>query len=255
MTISVRSRTVLRSVNWFWPAYMRREHVLQLISKLEAQPVGPQRDAVFEAALPPMYSAGHNAAMLLDRYAHVPMVKSFHRQIGEAMEAAYLGLYYAAVALLIPTIEGIVREHATQGTRDLGNAGRAALGTEIQEMIAQERAKYPGCTASDERIAMIEMFGEFLTDSLYLHTKFFVGNRDLNRHGAVHGIYRGYGNATNFYVLISIIDLLTFMLTFRTSGVSVFPPELTIASRRLGLYYLGLRDVGRVAAKAAGALR
>ena len=53
MTISDRSRAVLRSVNWFWPAYMRRGYVMDLIAKLEAEPVGPQRIAVFEHLLQP----------------------------------------------------------------------------------------------------------------------------------------------------------------------------------------------------------
>ncbi len=43
-----------------------------------------------------MYSAGHLAAMLLERYAHVPMVSPFRRQIGEAIEAAFLGVWFVA---------------------------------------------------------------------------------------------------------------------------------------------------------------
>jgi hypothetical protein len=49
----------------------------------------------------------------------------------------------------------------------------------------------------------------------------------LNRHGALHGRYRAYGSSANFYVLISIIDLFTFLFTFRTSGVSVLAPDQT----------------------------
>jgi hypothetical protein len=253
MSISTRSRDVLRSVNWFWPAYMRRGYVMDLIARLEAEPIGPQRTAVFEASLAPMYTPGHMAAMLLDRYGSVPMVSLFRRQIGEAIEAAHLGLHHAAVALLIPTIEGVVREHATQAHRNLGNAGIARLTDEIQAMVAFERRSHPGCTASDERVSMIEMFGEFLTTSLYMNTWTFAGDRELNRHGAVHGLYRDYGNQANFYVLISIVDLLTFVLTFRGSGVSVMAPDMTLDARRLGLYYLALREAGRTAARAAGA--
>jgi hypothetical protein len=233
VTLGAHSRTVLRSVNWFWPAYMRRGYVVDLITRLETRPEGPERTAEFESALAPMYSPGHLAAMLLDRYAHVPMVSPFRRHIGEAIEAAYLGLFHAAVATMIPTIEGIVRAHATDAGRDLGNAGRAQLGTEIEQMVAIERQAHPGCTASDERVEMIEMFGEFLRDSLYMHTRSFTGNRELNRHGAVHGIYRDYGSAANFYVLVSVLDLLTFVLTFRTSGISMLAPDVSAQARRL----------------------
>lgn len=234
---------------------MRRGYVLDLVARLEARPEGPERTAEFEAALAPMYPPGHLAAMLLDRYAHVPMVSPFRRHIGEAIEAAYLGLFHAAVATLIPTIEGVVRTHATQAGRDLGNAGLQRLGTEIEQMVEVERQAHRGCTASDERIAMIEMFGEFLRESLYIHTNTFAGDRELNRHGAVHGIYRDYGNAANFYVLISVLDLLTFVLTFRTSGISMMAPDTSVQSRRLGLYFIALREIGPSAARVAGARR
>lgn len=250
MPLGPRAKAVLRSVNWFWPAYMTRGYVHALIKKLEAHPEGPERTSVFEAELKPMYSAGHLAAMLLDRYAHVPMVAPFRSHIGQAIEAAFLGLYHSAVATLIPTIEGIVREHATQGGRDLGNAGRPKLAVELTELVNVERQKHPGCFASEERVEMIEMFGEFLKDSLYMHTANFTGGRELNRHGAVHGIYRDYGSAANFYVLMSVLDLLTFILTFRTSGISMLAPEITAEARQLGTYYLDLRDFGAKAAPA-----
>ena len=100
MPISAQSTVVLRSVNWFWPAYMRRGYLLDVTARLEACLVGPERTAELEAALAPMYSPGHLTAMLLDRYAHVPMVSPFRRHIGEAIEAAYLGLFHPAVATL-----------------------------------------------------------------------------------------------------------------------------------------------------------
>jgi hypothetical protein len=255
MALNTQPLEVLRSVNWFWPAYIRRGYVLDLVSRLSSEPAGPKRTAIFETALPDLYTEGHLAAMLLHRYSVVPMVNTYSRQLSEAIEAAHLGLHHAAVALLIPTIEGIVREHATQGGRDLGNAPAAKLNEELAAMVNHERQAHPRCAASAERVSMIETFSEFLTESLYKHTKLFAGDRQLNRHGTIHGIYRDYGNAANFYVLISVIDLLAFILTFRTSGVSVLAPDVTLQARRLAVYYLALRDIGKTAAAMAGARR
>jgi hypothetical protein len=229
---------------------MKREHVLDVVRKIEAHPERPERTKAFEAALKPMYSAGHLAAMLLDRYAHVPMVAPFRSHIGQAIEAAFLGLYHSAVATLIPAIEGIVREHATQGGRNLESGGRYRVGLELEAMVNHERQAHTDCSASDERVEMIELFDEFVKNSLYIKTDDFAADRELNRHGTVHGIYRDYGNAANFYVLMSVLDLLAFILTFRTSGISMFPPEVTAEARKLGTYYLDLRDFGAKAAPA-----
>lgn len=49
--------------------------------------------------------------------------------------------------------------------------------------------------------------------------------------------------------------LLTFILTFRTSGISMMAPDMTVQARHLGLYFLALREIGPSAARAAGARR
>jgi hypothetical protein len=55
------------------------------------------------------------------------------------------------------------------------------MGAELADMVNRERQAHPSCAASDERVAMIEMFQEFVKDSLYVHTDSFEENRELHR--------------------------------------------------------------------------
>ncbi len=121
-------------------------------------------------------------------------------------------------------------------------------------MMDVERTKYPGDDASGERIAMLATFQTFLQDTLLKNTQKFVGDRELNRHGVLHGVFRNFGQEANFYILISTLDVLTFILTFRTSGVSALPPNITAEARVLSGYYVGLRSAGRLGVMARARL-
>jgi hypothetical protein len=184
--------------------------------------------------------------MLVERYRKVPMVSEFQASISEAIEAAHLGLFHAAVSTLFPVIEGTIRKMAASRGGDLGQ-GTGKLAGEVDAMIAHERTMNFG--ASDERITMLEIFRDFLRNTLLANTASFPGARDLNRHGVLHGVFVNFGHQANFYILISILDLLTFIMTFRTSGISVLAPTPTDESLALAHYYEALRAISATGQK------
>lgn len=47
---------------------------------------------------------------------------------------------------------------------------------------------------------------DFLRNTLLTNTASFVGHRDLNRHGVLHGVFVNFGHKANFYILISILE-------------------------------------------------
>lgn len=111
-------------------------------------------------------------------------------------------------------------------------------------MITFERSA--GFGAADERIAMLEVFREFLRTKLLTNTGTFSGARELNRHGVLHGVFRDFGHEANFYILVSILDLLTFMQVFHTTGISVLAPDRTAESQALAQYYRRLQKVSTI---------
>lgn len=235
-------RDALVSADWIWPAYIQNRVVYKLAERLRAASQS-DRHTVLEAALPGLYPPEVLAVMLLERYRKVPLVSEFQAPIGEAIEAAHLNLFHSAVTTLFPVIEGIIRKAADSRGVDLG-MGTRKLVEEVKQMIEHERMS--GLEASDERITMLEIFRDFLSNRLLEKTTLFSGVRNLNRHGVLHGVFSNFGHAANFYILVSILDLLTFIMTFRTSGISVLAPDQTDESRALAQYYRALQAISAI---------
>jgi len=102
-----------------------------------------------------------------------------------------------------------------------------------------------------ERVVMLTVFRDFVKNTLLAQTSRYTGAGELNRHGIVHGLFKGYGCEANFYKLVSFLDLLCFFIAIRT-GSSGLAPDATAASVCLAGYYRSLSIV-RAAAVAAGA--
>lgn len=178
--------------------------------------------------------------MLLERYRKVTPVREFAAQIYEAIQAQALGLHHAAVATLLPVLEGVLRKLAHADGRDIGQ-GTQKLVEEVDRLAISERQASPDPRdAAMERIEMIEQLRDFMRDRLLMKTHSYSGINNLNRHGILHGVFDGYGASSNFQKLISFLDGLVFFTGFRTPGVSCFAPDDTIESRQLAQYLSGL---------------
>jgi hypothetical protein len=247
------------SVDWIVPAYIQLGVLRRLAAQiLRAAPT--DKHAVLARELPLLYQPEDLAAMLLERYAKIKHVDAFKVQIAEALEAAQLGLFHAAIATLVSVVEGTIRELADARGQPIGN-GTNKLVNEIDAEIALASQLPAWCIGTPEeptmkqaiaeRVVMLTVFRDFVKNTLLAQTSRYTGAGELNRHGIVHGLFKGYGCEANFYKLVSFLDLLCFFIAIRT-GSSGLAPDATAASVCLAGYYRSLSIV-RAAAVAAGA--
>jgi hypothetical protein len=231
-----RASTVLRSVDWVLPAYLPADGILTIAAMLEQEPVS-KREEFLEWALPSLYDQDRLASMLLGLYNKAVYIRDFKVQIAEAVEAWHAGLHHAAVATMIPVLEGIIRKIAKGESRDIGS-GTKKLIDELDELIAKEdRSPH----RYGERIVMLTGLRDFFAERLLKKTDDYGGLDQLNRHGILHGIFEKYGAAVNFLRLITLLDLLCFAMVLAHGGSS-FAPDRTPESQKLAEYYRTLKQ-------------
>jgi hypothetical protein len=226
-----RMAATFKSVDWVVPAYISLGALSMIAAAIERAPLS-EKEAVLESALSAVYNEERHASMLLGLYMKAIYVRDFRVPIAEAIEAWHAGLHHAAVATMIPVLEGVVRKIAKEGNRDIGSRTTRLIG-EFDELIAKEdRSPH----RFDERIVMLTGLRDFFAERLLSHTDDYEGLDQLNRHGILHGIFEGYGAAVNFLRLVTLLDLLCFAMVL-THGGSSFAPDHTPESMRLAAYY------------------
>jgi len=94
-----------------------------------------------------------------------------------------------------------------------------------------------------ERLVVLETFRDFIKNNFLQKTDIFSGADDFNRHGILHGIFEKFGEDTNFFRLITLLDLLCFSIGLIRGGVSMFPPVSTPDSLKLAQHYTQLHWV------------
>jgi len=236
---------VFNNVDWLIPAYLQIGGIYQLSRQIEtaiqAGDVGAGR-LILHVALEKTYNEEYLSSMLLGLYCKTVYVKDFRAQIAEAIEASFSGLPHAAIATLIPVLEGVIRKIAQAGSRDVGSSTRRLI-DEFDHMIAEEN-RSPN--RNDERLVMLQSLKEFFENKLLKNTGAYSGLDEFNRHGILHGVFESYGSIVNFFRAITILDILCFILMplSRTSG---FAPEATTDSTSLADYYRMLRRISGTA--------
>lgn len=130
-------------------------------------------------------------------------------------------------------IEGIIRKMASGQDRDVG-LGTKKLNDELQALVDLELQSPAGY---GERLVVLESFRDFVRDRLLQNTDRYVGLNEFNRHGILHGIFEDFGQAVNFFRLITLLDLLCFSIGLIGGGVSLFAPAPTPESSRLAAVY------------------
>jgi hypothetical protein len=231
-----RLSAVFKSVDWVVPAYMPVGGISTIAAMLEREPAS-KREEILEWVLPGLYDEERLASMLLGLYNRAIYIRDFKVQITEAIEAWHAGLHHAAVATMIPVLEGIVRKIAKEGDRNIGS-GTKKLIDELDELIAKEdRSPH----RYGERIVMLTGLRDFFAERLLKNTDNYDGLDQLNRHGILHGIFEEYGAAVNFLRLITQLDLLCFAMVLAHGGSS-FAPDRTPESKKLADYYRTLKQ-------------
>lgn len=224
-----------RSVDWLIPPYLQMGFLSKCVLDIEqARPEDKQN--ILRLMLSHIYNERHLSSMLLGLYSKTIYVRDYKRQISEAIEASFSGLDHAEVATMIPVLEGIVRKNAMGGQRDVGS-GTRKIGEEFDNILNKEMNSPH---RFEERVIMLKMLRDFFYEKLLISTKDYNGLDEFNRHGILHGIFEGYGSATNFFRCITILELLCFTMALSYGG-SCFAPAETAESIELAKYYSSLK--------------
>jgi hypothetical protein len=231
-----RLSAVFKGVDWVIPAYIPLGKLSMFGGMIERAPQA-QKQAVLEQVLQSTYDERHFASFLLGLYDRTRHVRDFKVHIAEAIDAYFAGLHHAAVATLVPVLEGVVRKIAREEQRDVGNGTKKVI-AELEELIAKENRS---SSRFEERIVMLTGLSDFFAERLLPHTDDYDGLDQLNRHGILHGIFEQYGNAVNFLRLITLLELICFAMVLAHGGSS-FAPNHTLESDSLAERYRRLRQ-------------
>lgn len=179
--------------------------------------------------------------MVGQKYPATPFINDYCIVMAEATEAHFLGLGHVAVAGLIPSIEGIVRNISIAwGLPQRRNTPNlVALCTYLKDYSVSRQVG-----EVNEIVSMLDAFSKFATDQLYADTASLGLSDGTNRHGIAHGLYddADYGRPLNFFKAIAAIDILTFMVCLHEGG-SILVPDATEETVALTRYYQALQQL------------
>jgi hypothetical protein len=243
-----RSAGVLTDAGWFLPAYIRLGLVHRLADAIETASEA-NKARVLEEGVLSLYGHRELAPMLLERYRKWPYIRDFADTIAEAIEAAAYGLTRAATAALVPVVEGVITKVAADNKveKSQNNGGRRILDTlEAIERIGAGRWNPAGFL---EVKVMIESYRTFFMERFWQQTESLAATEHLNRHGILHGILPGsdFGRPYNFARLISVLDLLCFLICVAGprdgTRMSALAPDETADSIALATYFSSIAAV------------
>jgi len=233
-------RASFKQVGWIVPPYVGLGALSFIAKEINDAAPAEQHD-VLKAALARIYAPERLAAMVVHRYRVLPHVQGFATIISEGVQAHFLGLDHAAVASLVPVIEGIGRPFCAERGIDLDarHIGAKNALLRLADTVEQEvKAKRLG--AVDEIVDMLGSFRDLVADHLFARTDTYAGVDGLNRHGIAHGVFADgrYGHEYAFFKAISVIDFLCFMVSVTRSGFSIMGPDTTKESATLAAAYV-----------------
>ncbi len=233
-------KTAFASVGWFIPPYVSMGFLSAVAGEINRRS-GEFSQQDLETALAPIYDTIGLAALIKERYPSVPVLGDYQKTIQEAVEAHFLGLHHVAVGGLIPVIEGAGRRLAL--LRGLKSKSVKQVFIDLAEDCRIEVIERKMGEVG-EVIWMLESFSAFATDFLYTNSGAYSLIDGTNRHGIAHGSYSDadYGRPINFYKIITAVNFLTFISSFRAGG-SWFWPSSTNTSNELAKYFDSLRGL------------
>jgi hypothetical protein len=228
---------IFKSVDWLLPAYLQTGFLHRFAKEIEQRNDQIKID-FFRSVMVSVYNPQYLASFYVERYSKIKYVLDFSVHIDEVFRAYFSGYRRVAITALIPVLEGIIRKMADGSGRDLGN-GTQGLIKEFDKIVEDEE-KSPH--RFEERLVMFELIRDFMKNRFLIKTSRFAGLNQFNRHGILHGVFEDYGDELNFLRMITILDLLCFIIGFRGVPVSVFAAEESDESQKLAVQYLALRE-------------
>jgi hypothetical protein len=217
-------------IGWFIPPYVTMGQMGEILKS------NVQSQVELEKILERIYSAENMGNLYIEKYLTTPFVKDYSKILNEGIEAHFMGLHYAAVATLIPVIEGISRrlaekrnvsnKYIKQTIRDLCKSCK-------NEVVNQKLGAY------EEVESMIDSFEKFTTEKLYSDSSKYPHDDNTNRNGITHAAYAesDYGTPINFYKTIAAINSLCFLSAI-DSDLSWLPPKGSEDGTKKAMCYL-----------------
>lgn len=205
-------------VDWPIPAYLTFGFLHRTAQKINSETNLDKKIQIAENEFSVVYNADYLAAMYLDRYSKIKYICQFKAQIDQGIKSYFSGYFYSAILTLIPVIEGTVRLIA--GT-DLGQ-GTARVKEQFGVYLDKE-IKSSACYY--ERVSMLNALKLFMEEKFLINTEKYSALNKLNRHGILHGTFLDYGEKVNFLRLLTVLDLICFVITLQGEHISMFAPE------------------------------
>ncbi len=228
---------VFKSVDWLIPAYLTQGFIHRLAGAIYQAKPADKLD-IFREAITIIYGPQYLATFFLQRYSKIQHIQDFSRQIDESFRAYFAGYRLVAITAMIPVLEGIIRKIASAASRDVGQGTQGLL----KEFDAIVEAESNSPQRYEERLVMLELLRDFMRDRFLKNTNRYYGLNQFNRHGILHGVFDDFGEELNFMRVITILDLLCFIIGLKGARVSMFAPEDTDESRKLASQYIALQE-------------
>lgn len=155
------------------------------------------------------------------------MLRPHSETAREAFLAFYAGYHAAAIAALIPVVEGAIT------TMFQGAAGsRTMIATKVHKVLdgardnaasvcfdnrwAPQEYQDPAFLRTiDSRVFIIDSLRRWLLDSFFCPTHEYKGQSGLNRHRFAHGLDTVWKRVRNFNRLLAVLEALTFVEGWR----------------------------------------
>ncbi|GLQ32748.1 hypothetical protein [Litoribrevibacter albus] len=221
-------------IGWFIPPYVSMSQMDKILSKnVKNQSYITQ--AELEIILADLYSPLNMANLYVEKYSKTPFIKDYIEVLGDGLEAHFLGLHYAAVATLIPVVEGISRRLAKKR-----NVEHRYIKQTIKNLCESCKTEVNSrkLGAYEEVESMIDSFKEFSTKKLYIDSSQYPHSDYTNRNGITHAAYddSDYGTPINFYKTVAAINSLCFLSEI-DSSLSWFPPKESESGSKMSLFF------------------
>lgn len=221
-------------IGWFIPPYVTMGQMSEILRE-NVQSQAGLGQAELEKILKKIYSPSHMAELYVDKYSKTPFIKDYLKILSDGLEAHFLGLHYAAVATLIPVVEGVSRRLA-----DKRNVGHKYIKKTIQNICASCKKEVidQKLGAHEEVESMIDSFEQFATKKLYVDSNLYPHSDKTNRNGIAHAAYDDseYGTPINFYKTVAAINSLCFLSAI-DSGLSWSPPKRNKSSMKMSQFF------------------
>jgi hypothetical protein len=143
---------VLRTVDWLISAFQTVAFNETLARAIEISPENEKLEVLRESVAA-IYSPPYLAAMYLHRYIQVPYISEFAKRIDESFRVFCSGYKFAAVTLMIPVLEGVLRKVTMSADRNVGH-GTKGLVVELEKLVEEEKSSPE---RFEERLFMFEL--------------------------------------------------------------------------------------------------